>query len=148
MNNGQRQIGRELLRLNNVIRRYFCKNNCGCKSRDEVSSTNMRIIRFLRMNENSDVYQKDVEKEFGITRSTASRVLVLMEEKGLVRRLSVEHDARLKKLILTEKASCLDDKMRIVGEKADLRLLEGFSEEEKQQLYSFIDRMVENISRE
>ena len=147
MKKEQRQIGRELHRLDNGIRRYFCQNSCACKSKEEVTGTNLRIIRFLKANENRDIYQKDVEKEFGITRSTASRVLVLMEEKGLVKRLSVDHDARLKKLILTEKSTKMGEEMRQIGEKADAQLLEGFTEEEKEQLYSFIDRMVENMSR-
>lgn len=147
MKKEQRQIGRELHRLDNGIRRYFCQNNCACKSKEEVTGTNLRIIRFLKANENRDIYQKDVEKEFGITRSTASRVLVLMEEKGLVKRLSVDHDARLKKLILTEKSTKMGEAMRKVGEKADAQLLYGFTEEEKEQLYSFIDRMVENMNR-
>ena len=148
MNQEQRHIGRELHRLDNCIGRYLCKYRSACKHKDEVTGTNMRIIRFLKTNENRDIYQKDVEKEFGITRSTASRVLVLMEEKGLVKRLSVEHDARLKKLILTEKSMQMGEAMRQIGEKTDVKLLEGFSEEEKEQLYSFIDRMVENIGRE
>ena len=147
MKQEQRQIGRELHRLDNGIRRYFCRNNTVCKSRDEITGTNMRIIRFLKNNEDHDIYQKDVEKEFGITRSTASRVLVLMEEKGLVKRLSVDHDARLKKLILTEKSARMGEEMRKMGEKADAQLLDGFSEEEKAQLFSFIDRMVENMSQ-
>jgi len=148
MKQDQRHIGRELHRLDHCIGRYLCKYSCACKSRDEVTGTNMRIIRFLKANENRDIYQKDVEKEFGITRSTASRVLVLMEEKGLVKRLSVEHDARLKKLILTEKSMKMGEAMRQIGEKTDAKLLEGFSEEEKEQLYAFIDRMVENVSGE
>ena len=80
----QRHLGRELHRLDNGIRRFLCKNSAAIKSKDEVTGTNLRIIRFLKANEQRDIYQKDVEKEFGITRSTASRVLVLMEEKGLV----------------------------------------------------------------
>ena len=142
----QRCIGRELHRLDNCIRRYLCQFSCECKSREEVSGTNMRIIRFLKANEHRDVYQKDVEKEFGITRSTASRVLVLMEEKGLVQRLSVPQDARLKKLILTEKSNHMGEAMRQIGEKTDAQLLKGFSEEEQNQLYAFIDRMAENLS--
>lgn len=148
MNIEQRQIGRELHRLDNVIRRYLCKQSCCVRKKDEVSSTNMRIIRFLKANEGHDIYQKDIEKEFGITRSTASRVLVLMEEKDLIKRLSVEHDARLKKLILTEKSAKLGENMRIVGEKTDAKLMEGFTDEEKEQLYSFIDRMVANMNKE
>lgn len=145
MKQEQRQIGRELHRLDNGIRRYLCQNSPACKSKEEITGTNMRIIRFLRANENRDIYQKDVEKEFGITRSTASRVLVLMEEKGLVKRLSVDHDARLKKLILTEKSAEMGEMMQRVGEKTDVQLLNGFSDEEKAQLFSFIDRMVDNL---
>ena len=141
----QRQMGRELHRLDNGIRRYLCMNTALMKSRDEVTGTNMRIIRFLSNNEHRDIYQKDVEKEFGITRSTASRVLVLMEEKGLVKRMGVEHDARLKKLVLTEKSQQMGEAMHQVGEKTDAKLLQGFSDEEKQMLYSFIDRMVDNL---
>ena len=148
MDRDQRHIGRELHRLDNCIGRYLCKHSCACKAREEVTGTNMRIIRFLKANEHRDIYQKDVEKEFGITRSTASRVLVLMEEKGLVKRLSVEHDARLKKLILTEKSSRMGDAMRQIGEATDARLLDGFTDEEKNLLFGFIDRMVENVSRE
>lgn len=144
----QRHLGRELHRLDNGIRRFLCKNSAAIKSKDEVTGTNLRIIRFLKNNEHRDIYQKDVEKEFGITRSTASRVLVLMEEKGLVKRLSVDHDARLKKLVLTEKSARMGEAMYQVGEKTDTQLLQGFSDEEKEQLYHFIDRMVENLSRD
>ena len=77
-----------------------------------------------------------------------TRLVNQLEEKGLVQRLSVEQDARLKKLILTEKSAMLGEKMRIVGEQADARLMEGFTKEEQNQLYAFIDRMVENMSRE
>jgi len=148
MNHEQRHIGRELHRLDNCIGRYLCKYSSACKHKDEVTGTNMRIIRFLKANEHRNIYQKDVEKEFGITRSTASRVLMLMEEKNLVKRLSVEQDARLKKLVLTEKSMQMGEVMRQIGEQTDRKLLEGFSEEEREQRYGFIDRMVENVSRE
>ena len=148
MEQKQRCIGRELHRLDHCIHRFLCQFGTECKIRDEeVSGTNMRIIRFLKANENRDVFQKDVEKEFGITRSTASRVLVLMEEKDLVKRLSVPQDARLKKLVLTERSMKMGEAMRQIGEKTDEKLLEGFSPEEQAQLFSFIDRMVQNISK-
>ena len=46
----------------------------------------------------------------------SSRVLMLMEEKGLVQRLSVEQDARLKKLILTEKSARMEQMLLGRGE--------------------------------
>lgn len=148
MSNSQRHIGRDLHRLDNCIGRFLFRQSGEIRTDDEVTGTNMRIIRFLKVNENRDIFQKDVEKEFGITRSTASRVLVLMEEKDLVRRCSVESDARLKKLVLTEKSSRMADRMREIGEKTDAKLLEGFTEAEKETLCLFIDRMTKNMSGE
>ena len=147
MKQEHRQIGRELHRLDNSIRRYLCQHSHSFKTKEEVTGTNIRIIRFLRNNTHRDIYQKDVEKEFGITRSTASRVLVLMEEKGLLTRSGVDHDARLKKLTLTEKSIRMGDMMHQIGEQTDAQLLDGFSDEEKEQLFGFIDRMVENMTR-
>ena len=147
MKQEHRQIGRELHRLDNSIRRYLCQHSHSFKMKEEVTGTNIRIIRFLRSNTHRDIYQKDVEKEFGITRSTASRVLVLMEEKGLLTRSSVDHDARLKKLTLTEKSIKMGDMMHQIGEQTDAQLLDGFSDEEKEQLFGFIDRMVENMTK-
>ena len=58
----------------------------------------------MAQNNDKDIYQKDLEKKFSVTRSTASKVVKLMVQKGLIVREEVESDARLKKLILTEKA--------------------------------------------
>lgn len=47
--------------------------------------------------------QRDIEKKFSIRRSTASHMLQLMEKNGYIRRISAPDDARMKKLIITEK---------------------------------------------
>ena len=91
----QRKIGIDIHRLDNRIRRYVQRSVTQYEM-EAVSGTNGRIVRFLSEHADRDVYQKDLESEFGITRSTASRVLRLMEQKGLVERQSVPHDARLK----------------------------------------------------
>ena len=143
----QRYLGRELHRLDNGIRRYLEKHS---ELRDEkdLSGVNGSIIRYLSMNEERDIYQKDVEKAFGITRSTASRVLTLMEEKNLIRRQSVERDGRLRKLVLTERSQKMSRQMRKLGEKTDRQLLKGFSPMEEKQLYLFLDRMLLNLEED
>lgn len=50
-----------------------------------------------------DVYQKDLEAELGITRSSVTNLLQLMEKKGYIRRVDVMSDARLKRIVLTDK---------------------------------------------
>ena len=71
---------------------------------DQVTVMHGWIIGYLYDHPDQDIYQKDIETAFHITRSTVTNIVKLMEKKGYIQRVSVEKDARLKKLILTEKA--------------------------------------------
>lgn len=137
-------IGLELRSLNNLIMRHF--ENSEVKKRvDSITGTNGWIIGFLADNADKDIYQKDLEEQFSITRSTASKVLILMEKKGLIERHGVPHDARLKKLVLTEKAKEISKLMKEEATKMEEILTKGFTKEELDILYNFIQRMKKNI---
>ena len=62
------------------------------------------VIGYLSEHEGKDVFQRDLEEEFSVRRSTATGILQLMEKNELITREPVSHDARLKKLVLTPKA--------------------------------------------
>lgn len=53
-----------------------------------------------------------------------------MEKKGFVRRESVKQDARLKKVILTEKGIASQESFEDIVEHIEEELSEGISEEE------------------
>ena len=55
-----------------------------------------------------DLFQKHVEEEFNLRRSTATELLKLMEKKGLIYREGVSYDARLKKIMPTDKGVMLE----------------------------------------
>ena len=59
------------------------------------------IIGYLYENRGKEVFQRDIQAQFSIRRSTVTGILQLMEKNGLITRSSVERDARLKKLELT-----------------------------------------------
>lgn len=106
---------------------------------------NARIIMFLARNRDEDVYQHTIERKFCITRSTASRVLALMEKKGLIARESVAHDARLKKIVLTAKADSIVACLAANGERMERKLVEGFTDEERAALMDYVQRMRANV---
>lgn len=143
----RRNLGRELHRLDNGIRRYMEKHN-ELKDEKDLSGVNGCIIRYLSVNEDHDIYQKDVEKAFGITRSTASRVLTLMEQKNLVKRQCVEKDGRLRKIALTDRSRKMSRQMQRLGDRTDRQLLKGFSAQEEKQLYLFLERMLINLEED
>lgn len=114
---------------------------------DDLSGTNGFIIGYIHKSKNP-VYQKDLENEFGITRSTASKVLSLMEKKGLIERKTVASDARLREIILTSKAIELNNKVIYALDRFDKKLLTGFSNSEIELFYSFIKRVENNMELE
>ncbi len=140
----KKPIGFELRSLNNLIMRKF-EHSPIKKQVDSVTGTNGWIIGFLSENADKDIYQKDLEEQFSITRSTASKVLILMEKKGLIERCGVPHDARLKKLTLTEKAWEISELMIEDATQMEKILTKGFTEEELEYLYSCIQKMKNNI---
>ena len=91
-------------------------------SAKETTGGNAHIIMFLARNRNREIYQHTIEQKFCITRSTASRVLALMEKKGLIARESVAHDARCKRIVLTDKADAIVADLKANGERVE-RLL-------------------------
>lgn len=137
-------ISMQLHSLANMSVRYM-DNNSHKKLVDSITGTNGWILAVLDRNQHKDVFQKDLEEWFGITRSTVSKVVNLMVQKGLVERTSVDYDARLKKLSLTEKSKELTEYMHEDHKKMEEVLTAGFSDDEKKQLASYIERMKNNL---
>ena len=108
---------------------------------------NAHIIMFLARNRGREIYQHTIEQKFCITRSTASRVLALMEKKGLIARESVEHDARCKRIVLTDKADAIVADLKANGDRVERLLVGGFSDGEKAALRDYVARMRANIER-
>ena len=110
----------------------------------ETTGGNAHIIMFLARNRGREIYQHTIEQKFCITRSTASRVLALMEKKGLIACESVEHDARCKRIVLTDKADAIVADLKANGDRVERLLVGGFSDG---ALRDYVARMRANIER-
>ena len=113
----------------------------------ETTGGNAHIIMFLARNRDREIYQHTIEQKFCITRSTASRVLALMEKKGLIARESVAHDARCKRIVLTDKADAIVADLKANGERVERLLVDGFTQTEQDALHDYVERMRANIER-
>lgn len=140
----QTTVGRTIHRLDIQIRRYI-DTYLNRREVERVTGNNGRIIGFLSDHEQQEICQHDLEKAFGVTRSTASKVISLMEKKGLLERSSVERDARLKRLSLTEQSRALVETMRRDHAAMEALLLRGFTKEEQEQLSNYLARMRQNL---
>lgn len=140
-----RFIGIELRSLNNAVRRYL-EQSAAPLLEDRITCSNAWIIGHIAKSE-EDVFQRDLEDKFGITRSTASKVLILLEKKGIIERVGVSHDARLKKLVLTEKGRDIAESLRENGDRMEAQLIRGFSEEELSRLAGYLGRLRANLEQ-
>ncbi len=137
-------LGMEISKVNNIMKRNYKSEECIAED-DEITNKNGWIIGYLAENIDKDIFQKDIEKKFMIRRSTVSGILQLMEKKGYINRESVEYDARLKKLTLTDKAwEYFNRAMKKIDEgEAVLRC--GLSNEEIDTFLTILNKIKSNI---
>lgn len=139
-------ISKKICCLSTRIKREI-SNLSSISSVEDLSGVNSFIIVFIYNNKDRNIYQKDIEKEFGITRSTASNIISLMEKKGYVRRVNVDDDQRLKKLELTNLAIDYCENFLNDLRKLNSDLEYGISEEELIYFFNIIDKIENNLLR-
>lgn len=135
-------IGCKINYVSNIIKREIEKLE-SIEALERVSGTNSFILVYI--SEKEIVFQKDIEKEFGITRSTASKVISLMESKGMILRKSVRNDLRLKQLVLTDKAKMIVESVKKDLNDFEERLTLGLTKEDKDNLLSIMNKLENNI---
>lgn len=128
----------EIKALHNLIGRVL-ERHCAPGLHDV--GANMPIVQYLHEHRDSDVFQYDIERAFSITRSTASRVLGLMEKKGLITRSAVDWDARVRKIELTPTASDLVVEIMRAAHQLETTLFTGFTPDEQERFMDDLARM-------
>lgn len=139
-------IGYKMRLIHNQIHRMMEAKRS--ENEDDLTGMQRWTIGFLKDHEGEDVYQRNIEAAFTISRATASNMLAVMERKGLIERLPVEHDARLKKLVLTEKARSMLKRADSDVKEMERTLIQGMSETEVQQLKDALDKILVNLGVE
>lgn len=140
----EKSVGMELRCLSRQIKR-FMQSNTNKSTVEEMTGTNSWIIGYVGEHRDRDVFQRDLEKDFGITRSTASKTVDSMVKKGFIERRGVDYDARLKKLVLTKKSEGVLDLMHEDRLRLEQQLTAGFSPDELRSLESYIQRLLTNL---
>lgn len=141
------KIGFKVRILANLIKRDIEK------SKSELGlalpkGVNGWAIAYFYDNREKDVFQKDFESEFSIRRSTASNILKTMEQNGFIKRESVESDARLKKIVLTEDAINLHEAVLESINCREERLKKGIPQEDIEVFLKTADKLIANMEEE
>jgi len=138
-----KEIAKEVKTLANLLKRRL--DNAITKASDEnITSVQVLILGYLDETK-ADVYQKDIEKQFDIRRSTVTNILHGMEKQELIERQTVNNDARLKKIILTSKAKDILSVLNEEVTKIQSILIKDIPEKDLEIYFSVIKKMKENL---
>ena len=110
------------------------------------SISQLAAVGFLFFQHEREVYQRDLEGFFKLRRSTVSSLLNALEKKDILRRVSVPHDARLKKLELTPKGWDLGAQVRDCFLHLNDLLIQGLSPEEQRAFAQILKKVQSNLN--
>ena len=93
----EKSICFSLKRVNHIVERGI-HTSLAAAGFDEITNMHGWILGFL-YHAQRPVYQKDIESNFGIARSTVTNILQLMEKKGYLTRTTDEQDVYKRQLV-------------------------------------------------
>lgn len=141
-----KRLGFEIHKTSRIIKRYM-DSDASKSYVDKMTGTHGWAVGYFYTNRDRDIFQKDFEQKFDIRRSTASAILSLMEKNDLIRRESVPYDARLKKIVLTQKAIDVQIFVEEAFERFDRTMKQNISDEELTVFFTVLDKINNNLER-
>ncbi len=136
----------QLKSMNNMIRRkldvMFASTGL-----EELSGMQGPMIGYIyEQSRKQDIFQKDIEKAFNVRRSTATVMLQNLEQKGYIIREAVDYDARLKKILVTQKAEQYHFHIRKKIDEFNECLEAGITEADRKELDRILEKLQGNLA--
>ena len=123
-------IGNKLFNINkdNLISKY-------------PSPLQYAICNYLDNNNDRDIYQKDLQEEFHISKAAISDVVNSMEKKNIITRIPSSIDGRLNKIIMTDFGIECFSKIKSNNNKFNNKLSDCLSDDEANTFISTINKL-------
>lgn len=137
------EIGFQVHRLHILCKRLVDQRAFGDLA-EKPTKTQTWVMNYLYENRGRDVYQRDIQEQFAVRRSTVTGILQLMEKNGWITRQPVGEDARLKKIQLTPQAIELHERVGACIRRTEEQLSFGLSPEEKQEFLRLCEKICRN----
>ena len=90
----------------------------------------------------------ELSRQTGLATTTLTSMLDRMETAGLIYRDRGDKDRRKIRIYLTEKAKGLEEDYNAVSEEMSRIYYKGFSDQEIEQLESYLERILKNVEEE
>ena len=141
-----RLLGFELRMINNLIKEIVRKSHPDT-GKPPLTQLQAGIMGYLFQNQEKSICQKHIEDKFNISGATVSNTLQVMEKNGLIIRSSMDEDARLKRITMTQTA--LQDHILVEEhmQMMERKMREGMNDTEQEELFRLLAVVRENMEK-
>lgn len=141
----EEHIGKYVNRLSKDIR--YSINGYLLEKGYTMTGEQCRILGYIKFcnDSGSCVYQKDIENDFGIKRSSVASILANMEKGGYIIREVDKSDARIKKVLLTDEGQKLQTEIGLTIGMIEEIITRNMSDKEKSELIRLTQLAISNI---
>lgn len=144
-NKSKLKLGLDISKINHIISRKMDASVINAID-DNLTISQAYVIDFISIEgKNKEIFQKDLEREFDLKRSSVSLMLNNMEKSDLIERVPVTEDARLKKIVLTKKSKKIYEKISIAIDSIENRLSEDITQEEIEVFQMVLEKIRNNL---
>ena len=113
-----------------------------------ITGVQSAMIAFIyEESKKKDVFAKDIEKNFDIRRASIAGMLQNMEKNGLIKRETIENDARLRRIVLTDKALEVRKKLEKGIENVEKQATLGLTKDEVKMYKELTRKMSINLEK-
>lgn len=140
MREGSYLIGHIKLLSGRILNRLFIQN--GFK---EFNGEQGKILYVLWKEDR--ISSTILSKRTGLANNSLTKMLDLMEEKGLIKRECCDNDKRKKLICITDKGRKYEKQTKEINEKMEEIIYKGFSGEEIERFEEDLKKILENLKR-
>ena len=133
-------LGRLIGIISNKLKRSADENLVN----ENMTIEQLQVLKMIYLKE-GDVPQKEIEKEFGVRRSTVTSAMQILEKKGFIERFPSPDDSRAKLVRLTPSGKEKNEKLIGFIVERDKKLLSSLTKEEADTLMTLLLKLLEKI---
>ena len=104
------------------------------------------LIGYLYDNRDKVIYQRDLEEQLHLAKSSIATILQTLEQAGYIRRETPPHDARQKQVILTPEGRKFDQRMRRRIMTSEKQVRKDIPAEDLEVFFRVLRQMAGNLS--
>ena len=115
--------------------------------KNDLQKSQHRLLLVLShlIEERKSVSQRDLAESLSVTPAAVAVTLKKLEKSGIIVKTASEADNRYNELSITEKGERIVKDSKKAFHSTDTQMFKDFSNEELEQLGSFLDRIAENL---